>query len=222
MYPNDKRRHSRAAIWGVARVTGPDRERAEILAVRDLCPGGLGLIGGRPLPRGAAVDFDVRLFGESLSLGGRVAWVSPGAGPAAMGIALDRSAALVEAIGEIEERLAARVRRGRALLVESDPTRIALLAEYLWSHGYEVEECATPLSGIARLARGDIDLVAIGPHLSTCSGGEFATFVAESFPRVHRLVVAQTAHGTGPLTVAQAYESERTPTASHAIVCDDD
>jgi CheY-like chemotaxis protein len=219
---DDKRRHSRAAIWGVARVTGPERERAEILAVRDLCRGGMGLFGGVPLTRGAPVDLDVRLFGESLRVGGRVAWVATGGGPAAMGIELDRDAVLMGAIRELEERLAARVRRGRALLVESDPTRIALLAEYLWSHGYEVEECATPLSGIARLARGDIDLVAIGPHLSTCSGGEFATFVAESFPRIHRLVVAQTAHGTGPLTVAAAYEAEPTPTASHAIVCDED
>jgi CheY-like chemotaxis protein len=222
MERDDKRRHARAAIWGVARLTGPACAYPEILAVRDLSPGGLGLTGGHPLAIGAGVDLDVRLFGQALTLSGQVAWSARGPAGPTMGIKLGESAALVDALGELEERLAMRSRRGRALLIESNPARAALLGEYLWSHGYEVEECATPLSAIGRLARGDIDMVAIGPHLSTCSGGEFAAFVAESFPRVHRLVVAHTAEGTGPLTVAAAFESERAVTASHAIVCSDD
>jgi CheY-like chemotaxis protein len=217
----DKRRHARAAIRGVARLATGATESSELLAVRDLSPGGLGLTGAGHAELGARVELELRLFGESLTVAGRVAWIAEGTHPG-LGVALARTPAMADLLGDIEERMAARQPRGCALLVEADPSRAALLAEYLWSHGYDVEEVAAPLSAIDRLALGDVELVAIGPHLSTCSGGEFAAFVAESFPRVHRLVVACTGRGTGAHTVAAAFEPERPITAIHAVVCDDE
>lgn len=221
MERDDKRRHARAAIWGVARVKGPACARPAILAVRDLSQGGLCLSGGRELRAGEEVALDVRVFGEAMTLTGQVAWSGRGGAGRTAGVALARCPALRDAVDGLAGRLAARVRRGRALLLEAEGSRAALIGEYLWSHGYEVEECTTPLSAIGRLSRGDIDLVSIGPHLSTCSGGEFGMFVAESYPRVHRLVVAHTAEGTGPMTVATAFEAERAG-GFHAIVSDDD
>src|SRR5690349_12282638 len=92
MERDDKRRHARAAIWGVARVTGPAFEHPEILAIRDLSHGGLGLSGGHPLAVGAGLDLDVRLFGEPMTLSGQVAWTAHGGGRSTMGVSLGRSA----------------------------------------------------------------------------------------------------------------------------------
>jgi hypothetical protein len=216
MQREDKRRHVRAAIRGLARMTGGS---GALLAVRDVSSSGVCLTGGDGARIGAPIDLEMRLFGEALNASGHVAWVGEGPHPA-MGVALD-SRATADILNELEQRLAGRRPRGCALLVEGDSCRAALLGEYLWSHGYDVEEVPVPLSAIDRLACGDIELVAIGPHLSTCSGGEFAAFVAESFPRVHRLVVADIAQGTGALTVAAAYEPDRPVTAIHAVVCED-
>jgi hypothetical protein len=143
--------------------------------------------GGSSLSVGADLELEVRLFGDALPVSGRVAWRR--LGPTTIGVECAPSAQLTTLIDELGERLAARRRRGCALLVEADRARAALLAEYLWSHGYDVDEAATPLQAIERLETGDVQLVAIGAHLSTCSGLEFSTFVAECFPRVHRLLV---------------------------------
>jgi CheY-like chemotaxis protein len=149
-----------------------------------------------------------------------VAWTEAGEHPA-MGVLLEQTAELEALLGELETRLSGRRLRGRALLIEAEPSRAALLAEYLWSHGYDIEEVPAPLHAIQRLTQGDVALVAIGPRLSTCSGGEFASFVAEHYPRVHRLVVAHVAHGTGAHTVAAAFEIEEPAVAMSAVVCDD-
>jgi CheY-like chemotaxis protein len=182
----DKRRHPRAAIRGVARIAG---DRRGLLAVRDLSTNGLRLTGRCDLPIGAEVRLHVRLFGEPFDADGRVAWIAEGTHPG-FGVELADDPEVRERCDEADRRIAGRPRRGAALLVEADRVRAALLAEYLWSHGYEVEEVPAPLSAIQRLAAGSIDLVAIGPALSTCSGAELATFVAENFPHVHRMVVA--------------------------------
>lgn len=215
---DQRRRHPRATLRGVARLASEDAA-TDLLAVRDLSAGGLRVAGSTSLAVGARVEIELRLFGEAIEARGRIAW-SGGPGHDALGVALDRGGAVDLLCDELEARLARRRSRGRALLVGADAERAALLGEYLWSHGYEVEEVAAPLSAIDRLAVGDVSMVAIGPHLSTCSGGEFAAFVAENYPRVHRLVVSHGARGTGAHTVATAFEAER-PVSGHAVVCDD-
>jgi hypothetical protein len=216
MHSDNKRRHARASIRGVARLDGA----VDLVSVRDLSAGGLGLVGGATRSIGAPIELEMRILGEAVVARGRVAWATEGPHPQ-MGVLFDGSAELAALVDALEQRLSGRRARGSALLVEAEPSRAALLAEYLWSHGYDVEEVPAPLHAIERLARGDVRMVAIGPRLSTCSGDEFARFVAENFPRVHRLVVAHIAHGTGTHTVAAAFEVESVGSSIRAVVCDE-
>ena len=61
----------------------------------------------------------------------------------------------------------------RLLYVDDDPALARLVQRSLGRRGYEVEHVATTAEGLARLAKGGIDIVALDHNLPTGTGLDF-------------------------------------------------
>jgi hypothetical protein len=216
----ERRERMRATVRGAASVVCSDG--ATICQVRDLSATGVRLVGTPAVDVRRPLRFEMRVMGVARVAVGQVAWQQINRhGENSLGVDLSHGRRRLRAdLAELVVRAQNRAGRGLALLVDHDQASAALLAEYLWNHGYEVIDETTPLGAIERLESGQIDLVAIGSDLTTCTGGEFAGFVAENFPRVHRLLVAQSARGTGAhgVMAGDLFADLPRSRATHAVV----
>src|SRR5215510_3480930 len=63
--------------------------------------------------------------------------------------------------------------RARLLYVDDDPALARLVQRTLGRRGYDVESVVTPAEGMARLAAGGIDVIALDHFLATGTGLDF-------------------------------------------------
>jgi DNA-binding NtrC family response regulator len=84
-----------------------------------------------------------------------------------------------------------------ALVADSSAAESGALARALCEIGYRVICAATPLEMIHHLEHraGDIGLIVLGSSLGRCQGDELASFLAETHPRLRRVLVAKRAAG---------------------------
>lgn len=82
--------------------------------------------------------------------------------------------------------------RSAALVVDAQYPRTSILSHSLSALGFDAVEASTPLAAIEAIERDEpsIDVVFIAPAVSGCEGAELASFVADTYPRVRRVLMA--------------------------------
>ena len=188
----DRRRYMRFAPKGTVNLMAGDHVQQGRLS--NLSQGGMLMEVDAPAPAkllGGVAEVMLRLDGqrgEWIGVSGRVVRLTPGA------VALvfeDISSSLAQLIDEMATASRAHLRVLSVVMVDSEPSRRAAMAEAFRAAGCRVAETSTPLEAIVRLCEASFepDLIAIADSSPSEVSEDLRLFVERQHPRAKMVTI---------------------------------
>jgi hypothetical protein len=209
----ERRKHSRCYVAGVAVVSRPNHVGSDACLVRNLSVGGAMLLSSPPLPVGERCRVALTapgLMGEEFSA--RIVR-SGTATDGASWAAVEFHELSLGALERLERLVSLELSRAAApavLVVDSNAWKLAYITEQLAQHSRRTLLANTPLTAANWLVErsNEIALALVGVRMGSSVADELLALLAQRYPTIHRALFDEPFSGASMRRLLDRVEAE--------------